>query len=120
MAPPFKKGGFFVVSEYTLTNADPPIESLKILKELYSELKNHGENIKIIKKAIYKLLTHFDLPISAWELYFGPIEERITNLKNKYQDNEEVLKVLEEELHEMEIIRNTVDICNYVFYIMQK
>ena len=116
-----KNNGYIVVSEASWLKKNPPSEIRDFWNEAYPDIKLIEENKDRIKNSGYKLISYLVLPESSWwENYYIPLEKRITELKTKYQSNEEVEKQLDEELIEIEMFRKYSDYYGYVFYIMQK
>ncbi|MBN2488602.1 MAG: class I SAM-dependent methyltransferase [Methanosarcinaceae archaeon] len=87
----------------------------------------HDDNKDIINKRRqipecgYNLHGYFSLPRDAWWIdYFSPLEKKIKELRMKYSDDPEALKILEEKQNENEIFKADPENLGSVFYIMQK
>ena len=116
-----KKNGYIVVTEATWIKENLPDEIMQFWNEVYPNIKSIEENKNMIKNSGYNLISYFILPESSWwENYYIPLEDRINELREKYQGNEEVEKKLDEELKEIKMFRKYSDYYGYVFYIMQK
>ena len=116
-----KNNGYIVVTEATWIKENPPDEIMQFWNEVYPNIKSIEENKNMIKNSGYNLISYFILPESSWwENYYIPLEDRINELREKYQGNEEVEKQLDEELKEIKMFRKYSDYYGYVFYIMQK
>ena len=119
--PSIKKGGYLAVSELTWIKPDPPIQVAEFWKEGYPAMQNIEGNLAIIEKAGYRTIGHFILPESAWwDTYYGPIEKKLSPMREKYRDQPEALSVIEAEQMEIDLFRRHSDYYNYVFYIAQK
>ena len=78
-------------------------------------------NIKVITSHDLNLIIHFKLPESSWwDNYYDPLEKRINNLRNKYQNDEEKLSMLDEFYLEIEMFRKYSQYYGYAFFIMRK
>jgi len=116
-----KPNGFLVVHEMSWLRSDPPQEIYQYWKEFYPGIKTVAENVELIFKCGYKLLGQFTLPDDAWQIeYYGPLEERIKNMKVKYIDNPEALAVLDNEQREIEMYKKYYQWYGSVFFVMQE
>jgi ubiquinone/menaquinone biosynthesis C-methylase UbiE len=111
--------GYLVVSELCWLKPDPPGEVRKFM-EIYPGIKTINENLETIKKAGYRVISHFVLPTKSWWThYYTPIEAKIPSMKRKYKDDKEALHILSATESEIEMFRKYSDYYGYVFYIMQ-
>ena len=115
-----KDNGYIVVSEISWIKEHPPQEIKEFWNKAYPYIKIIKENLQVIKNLNYKKVDHFILPDSGWWEYYGPLENRISLLKEKYDGNEEAMKTLEEELKEINMYRKYSEYYGNVYYIMQK
>jgi SAM-dependent methyltransferase len=91
-----KDKGYLAVTELVYTIPHPPEPVVEYFKSEYPDIKNIGENINIIKKESFILISNFTLPESAWmDNYYLPIENELPRLINKYKGNEVALAILE-------------------------
>jgi len=117
----FTAKGYLVVSELSWVKSNPPEEVRKFFVEGYPGIKTVNENLEAIRKAGYRVISHFVLPKESWcNHYYKPIEAKIPSMKLKYKDDEEALAFLAAEELEIDIFRRYSDYYGYVFYIMQK
>jgi len=116
-----KPKGFLVVHEMTWLRPEPPQELHDYWKTLYPGIGMVQEKIDQIDACGYDLLGHFTLPDDAWwHEYYGPLEERIKGLRQKYVDDPKAMAQLEEEKEEIEMYRKYHEWYGSVFFIMQK
>jgi SAM-dependent methyltransferase len=114
-----KPGGYIAITELSWLKDKPPQEAMEFWKAAYPAMKNIDENVIIIENAGYKLAEYFTLPDSDWtEGYFGPLRNRIIELRTKYSGNNKKLAALDEEEAEIEIFKNYSSFYGYVFYVM--
>lgn len=118
-----KNGGYIVVSDMCWSRDD--MDDIPHEIRSFWEREAPGMNTLSIKKAIvdklgYKLLDCFMIPESAWwKNYYGPLEERIGQLKKKYSDQPEAIELLDNCLVEIEMFRKYSDYYGYYFFVMQ-
>ncbi|UCB46102.1 MAG: SAM-dependent methyltransferase, partial [Spirochaetota bacterium] len=87
----------------------------------YPDMKDITTNISLIQNEQYHLLTNFTLPESAWlDNYYLPMEEELSRLNMKYQDNEIALGIFKEIKKEIDFYKTYSKYYGYVFFIMQK
>lgn len=116
-----KSRGFLVVHEMTWLQSDPPKEIHDYWMELYPQIKTVQEDLELIPRCGYKIIGHFTLPEDAWWVeYYGPLEERIQNLREKYKSDSKALAALDNEQQEIDMYRKYSKWYGSVFYIMQK
>lgn len=116
-----KSNGFLVVHEMTWLKPNPPEEILDYWKRMYPGITTIPENLQIISRCGYDVLGHFPLPEEAWwEEYYHPLEERLNQLRTKYQDDPEALEILDTEQEEIDLYKKYSEWYGSVFYVMQK
>ena len=119
--PYLKPTGYIVVSEISWLKDKPPPDLASFWDEAYPALQDQDGNIAIIQRAGYNLIDHFVLPTEAWwDNYYNHIENKLSLLKTKYQNEAEALEVIAIEEVETDLFRKYSDYYGYVFYIMQK
>ncbi len=88
--------------------------------ESYPGVKTINQNLEIIKKAGYRIISHFVLPNESWWTHHHmPIEAKIPSMKLKYKDDREPLAHLATEELEIVMFRRYSYYYRYMFYIMQ-
>jgi len=116
-----KRNGFLVVHEMTWLRPKPPQEISDYWKELYPGIKTVAENVDVIPNCGYDLIGHFTLPEDAWWTeYYGPLEDRIRELRDKYVGDAAALAALDEEQREIDMYGKYQQWCGSVFFVMQK
>jgi SAM-dependent methyltransferase len=113
--------GFLVVHEMTWLRPEPPQEISDYWNELYPGIETVAENMDLIPNCGYDLIGHFTLPEDAWwtECY-GPLEERIRELRDKYVGDAAALATLDEEQWEIDMYRKCQQWYGSVFFVMHK
>lgn len=88
---------------------------------IHDDLKDLNRKLGLIPQCGYRLVEHFPLPENAWWAeYFEPLEKRINELRDKYRDDPEIIKVLDDKAQESADYRENPKSARSVFIIMQK
>ena len=116
-----KLKGYLAVTELVYTVTNPPKPVAEYLESEYPGIKNIGENIEIIRKEGFELVSNFTLPESAWlDNYYLPMEKELPRLSKKYQGNEIALAIFEGFRNEADFYREYSSIYGYEFFVMKK
>ncbi len=77
--------------------------------------------LREIEECGYRILDYFALPPSAWwDEYYVPLQRRIDELRKKYRDTPAVLKILDKEEREVDMVRANPEHYGSVFFVIQK
>jgi len=88
---------------------------------VHDDTKNMSDKLKKIPDCGYKLINYFSLPEDAWWTeYYRPLESRINELRIKYKNDPEALKILEKYQNEVDMVKKNPKDHGSGFYIMQK
>jgi len=88
---------------------------------VHDEKKNISNKLKKIPNCGYKLINYFSLPEDAWWTeYYNPLEKRIKELRKKYGNNPETLKIFKKYQNEIDMVKKNHKDYGSIFYIMQK
>lgn len=116
-----KQGGYMAVHEMTWLKPDPPAEIEDYWRQEYPGIRSVEENLEAIERCGYRLIEHFPLPDDAWwEEYYSPLAERLVELRKKYRDDSDALKVIEEEQREIDLYRKYSEWYGSTFFVMQE
>jgi ubiquinone/menaquinone biosynthesis C-methylase UbiE len=116
-----KTMGFLVVHEMVWLKTNPPQEIREYWENIYPEICTISENLDLIPQCGYHSIGSFALPEDTWwDEYYGPLQERITMLQRKYEDNSNALAVLQKEQEEIDLYRDYSQWYGSAFFIMQK
>jgi len=114
-------GGFLVVHDVSWLHPDPPEEIVTYWKANDVAIRTVEENVERIPGYGYDLIGHFPLPEDAWWIeYYGPLEQRIKELRRRYVHDPEALAVLDREHEEIEMFRKYHHWYGSVFFVMQR
>lgn len=88
---------------------------------VHDEKKNISNKLRKIPNCGYKLINYFSLPEDAWLIeYYNPLEIRIKELRKKYGNNSEALKIFRKYQNEIDMVKKNPIDYGSTFYIMQK
>jgi ubiquinone/menaquinone biosynthesis C-methylase UbiE len=86
---------------------------------VHDEIGDLKTKLNLITKSGYELLGYFVVSKNEWwHDYYEPLEKRIKELRVKYRDDRESLKVLDKEQQEVDMFKR--DPRGSVFFVMQK
>lgn len=114
-----RPGGYIVVSELSWLSPEMPDEPKKFWDRGYPAMKTINENLKIADACDYSVAGSFILPGSGWEDYYGPIANRITDLRRSYAGNAEAEKVFAAEEAEIELYKKYGEYYGYAFFVLR-
>ena len=114
-----KPDGYLAVTECTWLKDNAPSELSDFWGEAYPAMGDLASNLESARQAGYRVLGYIVLPSSDWWEYYHPIEARLRELSDKYQDNPAALQAFEEEEKEIEIFKKYSSYYSYVFYVLQ-
>jgi len=88
---------------------------------VHDEKKKVSNKLKKIPSYGYKLINYFLLPEDAWWIeYYNPLEIRIKELRKKYDNDPEALKIFKKYQNEIDMVKKNPKDYGSIFYIMQK
>jgi ubiquinone/menaquinone biosynthesis C-methylase UbiE len=88
---------------------------------VHDEAKNVSRKLREIDDHGYKLLGSFRLPGEVWLTeYYVPLEKRIKELREKFQDDPKILKILEKHQDEIDMVRESPEDYASIFFILRK
>jgi ubiquinone/menaquinone biosynthesis C-methylase UbiE len=116
-----KSKGYIAVTEISWLKNNPPKELNDFWMSVYPEMASISDKIKVIEKLGLLSTANFVIPAKSWwDNYYNPISQKLPSLKEKYKNDSEAQRIIEEEITEQELFRKYSDYYGYVFYIMQK
>ncbi len=119
--PLLAEGGIVAVSEAVWTVDDPPAEVREMWEQWYPAITDAMGCIAQAADAGYETLDHFTLPPEAWWThYYGPMEERVEELRPRAADDPVLAQVLVEAELEIDVHRRFGHTYSYEFLIMRK
>ena len=118
--PLLRPGGHLCVSEIAYFVDDPPETVQEFWEAAYPAITTQSRLEQLAKDCGYVLLDSFCLPQSAWEAYYGPVEDRIAALETVWCEDPERQQVLEGMQHEVDVFRRYGNTYGYVFLVLEK
>jgi len=118
--PLLRPRGHLCVTEAAYLVDDPPAEVKEFWEAEYPAITTRAQLELIARGCGYDLVESFQLPRSAWEAYYGPVERRLDELAGTYADNPEWRQVLTAMRHEVDVFHRHGDTYGYVFLVLQK
>ncbi|MEP0203201.1 MAG: class I SAM-dependent methyltransferase [Halioglobus sp.] len=118
--PLLSADGYLCVSEVAYFVDNPPEPVKKFWQAEYPAVKAQSQLERVAKESGYILRDSFRLPQSAWESYYGPVEDRIASLEAVWNADLERQKVLAAMRKEVDVFRRYGDTYGYVFFVLQK
>jgi SAM-dependent methyltransferase len=117
-----KPGGWLAVTELSWLEPEPPAEAVEFWEREYPGMGTIESNCQAIADAGYVDPDGFVLPEKDWWNYYGPAEQRVAELREKYAYNENaaLLETLDDAQREYDLFRAFHDAYGYVFYVMRK
>lgn len=113
--------GAMAVTELSWLVDSPQEEVKSFFGEAYPAMQTVAGNTELIRESRYSLIDTFTLPESAWwDGYYGPMEKRISELREKHSQEPAILEVLDGEQKEIDLYRRHSDTYGYVFFVMSK
>lgn len=113
--------GFLVVHEMAWLRPDPPPEIYGYWRERYPGIRTVSENLGQIPACGYDLVGHFPLLEDTWWTeYYGPLETRIRELREKYARAAEALAALDREQRELDMFKKYQKWYGSAFFVMRK
>ncbi|MFH1783706.1 MAG: class I SAM-dependent methyltransferase [bacterium] len=116
-----KDGGYMAVTEIVYLVGDVPGPVKEFFGAEYPDIKDVGDNIELIQKQDFSLISNFTLPHSSWfDNYYSPVERELPTLMEKYKDNKVALDIFEGFKAEIDFYRKYSKFYGYEFFIMRK
>ncbi len=112
-----RPGGAVAFTDAVWLRSDPP-EAVRALWTEYPAMADREGIRRRVRGAGFELIGDFVLPPSAWwDDYYGPMEQRLTVLREGYAGDPEALAVLEAEGREIDVYRRYGDNYGYAFFV---
>jgi len=115
------KGGIVAASEAVWTVENPPDEVREMWEREYPAITDAMGCVARAANAGYETLDHFTLPPESWWTeYYGPLEERVEELRPRAADDPVLAQVLLEAELELDMHRRFGHTYSYEFLMMKK
>jgi SAM-dependent methyltransferase len=118
--PMLRKNGHIGVTELVWLKGHPSPEAREWAKE-YEAMKDVPDNLLLFKNNGYEMIGHFTLPVSSWfEHYYDPMQERISELRNKYKGHAAALEVINSAQLEINGFKKCSGELGYEFFVARR
>lgn len=112
--------GFIVFQEACWLKPDPPKEMEERWEFTGTGIRTVEENLELIARCGYSVLGHFRLPDDAWwDIYFGPLDERIRVIRLRCSGDPALHGVLEKEQELVDLYRRYSGWYGSAFFVLQ-
>lgn len=116
-----KKGGYVAVTEASWFTPERPAEIEQFWLDAYPEIDTIPSKVAIMQKAGYIPVATFMLPENCWtEHFYAPQVPAQKLFMEKYADNLNAKRLVENLQHEAQLYARYKDYYGYVFYIGKK
>jgi len=116
-----RPGGYVGFHEMTWRKNGAPPEIVAYWREVFGGIGTAAEYAEAARKSDYDVLGQFLLPEDFWQKeYYGPLAQRIKNIKSKYADRTPAKKLLLNAQKEVELYQKYNQWYGSSFMILQK
>ncbi len=116
-----RPGGFLAFTDAVWRKEDPPPEVKISFDQDYPTMGTATDVVRAIQLGGFVLLGRFTLPDEAWwDDFYTPMEQRIMELRGKYDNDAEALAALDELAREPEMHRSYSDYYAYEFFVARR
>ena len=116
-----RPGGFLAFTDAVWRREDPPPEVKTTFEQDYPTMGTAADVATVIQSGGFELLGRFTLPDEAWwDDFYSPMEQRIMELRGKYDNDAGALAALDELAREPEMHRRYSDCYAYEFFVARR
>ncbi len=85
--PLLADNGYLMLSDLVWLSDAPDKECVEFWKQEYPDAQTVAKRLEQIKKAGYKVVSHFSISRQAWLNYIDPLKERVSELQSEMADS---------------------------------
>ncbi len=116
-----RPGGFLAFTDAVWRKQNPPPEVKAGFDWDYPTMGTATDVEAVVQLSGFELIGHFTLPDEAWwDDFYTPMEQRIMELRRKYDEDAEAIAVLDQLAQEPEMHRNHSDYYAYEFFVARR
>jgi SAM-dependent methyltransferase len=116
-----KPGGHLVIHEMAWLRPDPPEQIAKGWRGVYPGIRTSPEYEAAIRSHGYEIVGTFTLPEEFWwSEYYEPLQERIRDLRHRYEGDQRALELLAREQQEVDLYRRYMSWYGSAYFAMRK
>ena len=114
-------GGYLAFTDAVWRKKNPPPEVRASFEDDYPTMGRAPNVLAAIERGCFSLMGHFTLPDDAWwDDFYTPMEIRIEELRDKYEDDDEALAVLDQLAQAPAMHRRHSDYYAYEFFVTRR
>ncbi len=113
-------GGFIVVSDAVWTADRIPNMAKRYWGAEYPDMTTASARIAQVQDLGWTVVEDFEMPREGWDLYYGPLEQRVALLENKGRPSGSMRAVVDEVSKEIAMYRTLGHTWNYHFFVLQR
>ncbi len=118
--PLLKKGGRAAITELSWGQETPSDAAKEYWSSVYPGMRTVVGNCAAAERAGYSVIDTITLSNKDWESYYGPLKQRITELRAAGEPSPELAVIIEEAEREISVYEQHGDEFGYVFYLLEK
>ena len=116
-----RPGGYLAFTDAVWRRENPPPEVKAGFEDDYPTMGRIPDVLAVIERCGFPLIGHFTLPDEAWwDDFYTPMRYRIEELRDKYEDDDEALAVLDQLAQEPEMHQRYSDYYAYEFFVTRR
>src|SRR5581483_10204216 len=100
--------------------AEVPEEPRAFWSRHFPEMTSVEENVKIARECGYVVLDWFALPPEAWWNYYGPLRDRVRELRVDHGGHPHAAAALDQTDEEIAMYERFGSSYGYVFYVLKR
>lgn len=113
--------GFLVIHEVIWLKADPPNEIASQWLDRYPSLRTASQYIEEIQLHGYELIDNLQVPANTWWVdYYGPLEERISELRRGFPADRAIRRMIAEQEQEIDLFKRSYEWFGSCFFVMRR
>lgn len=119
-APLLKKGGRAAITELSWGQSQPSEEAKEYWSQVYPGMRTLVGNCAAAERAGFSVIDTLPLSNKDWAAYYGPMKQRIAELRAEGELSPELAVIIEEAEREIATYERHGDEFDYVFYLLEK
>ena len=119
--PLLAEGGIVACSELSWLTENPSTEPTAFWQLNYPGMRSVVHNVTAAEGLGYKCITHFTQPLASWwDEFYNPWLCHIDTLKLEAEQDQDLRKLMDDALMEINLFRKYSHEYGYEFYLLQK
>lgn len=118
--PLLRKGGRAAITELSWIQDHPSEDAKEYWTSVYPGMRTLVGNCAAAERVGYSVIDTLTLSNKDWNVYYGPLKQRIAELRGEGELSPEMAVIIEEAEREIAIYEKHGDEFGYVFYLLEK